>query len=176
LRPINIEAERWFVSGARLDLSILERAPCRIRVPDSSEMLKSLRPSIIRTLGGDCRLTAVLRGSALVMAIQVLGIALTYSMQVVIARCAGPFEFGVFAYAWTWMNVLFLVAAFGMNESALRLMPSYSARSEWPLCAASSSADRLWSSASPASPVSRRSVRCCYSAIGSASTTGCRFC
>jgi O-antigen/teichoic acid export membrane protein len=133
LRPINIEAERWFVSGARLDLSILERAPCRIRVPDSSEMLKSLRPSIIRTLGGDCRLTAVLRGSALVMAIQVLGIALTYSMQVVIARCAGPFEFGVFAYAWTWMNVLFLVAAFGMNESALRLMPSYSARSEWPL-------------------------------------------
>ena len=95
-------------------------------------MLSSLRPLIIRTLGDD-RLALVLRGSALVMATQVLGIVLTYSMQVVVARCAGPFEFGVFAYAWTWMNVLFLVAAFGLNESALRLMPSYSARGQWPL-------------------------------------------
>jgi O-antigen/teichoic acid export membrane protein len=95
-------------------------------------MLSSLRPLIIRMLGDD-RLALVLRGSALVMATQVLGIVLTYSMQVVVARCAGPFEFGVFAYAWTWMNVLFLVAAFGLNESALRLMPSYSARGQWPL-------------------------------------------
>jgi len=48
-------------------------------------MLTSLRPLIIRTLGEDRRLTAVLRGSALVMATQVLGIALAYAMQVVIA-------------------------------------------------------------------------------------------
>ena len=136
LRPIDIiEAARpaLSVSGACFNLSIIERTPCRIRVPDWSEMLTSLRPLIIRMLGEDRRLTAVLRGSALVMATQVLGIALTYSMQVVIARCAGPFEFGVFAYAWTWMNVLFLVAAFGLNESALRVMPSYSARGQWPL-------------------------------------------
>ena len=135
LRPTDIiEAARPALSVSEgFDLSIHERAPYRMRVPDWSEMLTSLRPLIIRTLGEDRRLTAVLRGSALVMATQVLGIALAYAMQVVIARCAGPFEFGIFAYAWTWMNVLFLVAAFGLNELALRLMPSYSTRGQWPL-------------------------------------------
>jgi O-antigen/teichoic acid export membrane protein len=96
-------------------------------------MLKFLRPVLIRVLGDDRGLTALFRGSALVMATQVFGIGLAYAMQVVIARCAGPFQFGLFAYAWTWMNVIFLVAAFGLNESALRLIPSYSTRGQWSL-------------------------------------------
>lgn len=71
------------------------------------------------------------RRSALVMATQVAGIALAYAMQVVIARTAGRFEFGVFAYAWTWMNVIFLIGAFGMNDTALRLIPAYTTHAQW---------------------------------------------
>ena len=84
-----------------------------------------------RLIEGDQRLQVLLRGSALVMATQIVGIGLAYAMQVAIARWSGPFEFGLFAYAWTWMNVLFLVAAFGLNETALRLIPAYTAHAEW---------------------------------------------
>lgn len=67
----------------------------------------------------------------LLMGVQIVGIGLAYAMQVAIARWAGTFEFGLFAYAWTWMNVLFLIAAFGLNETALRLIPAYAAHGAW---------------------------------------------
>jgi O-antigen/teichoic acid export membrane protein len=93
--------------------------------------LQELAARAIGLIGGNDRLGSLFRGSALVMATQVAGIALAYFMQVVIARTAGTYEFGVFAYAWTWMNVIFLIGAFGMNESALRLIPSYHAHAQW---------------------------------------------
>lgn len=73
----------------------------------------------------------LLQGSMLVMATQIAGIGLAYAMQVVVARSAGVFEFGLFAYAWTWMNLIFLVAAFGLNEAALRLIPTYATHGQW---------------------------------------------
>ncbi|MBK8176686.1 MAG: oligosaccharide flippase family protein [Rhodospirillales bacterium] len=93
--------------------------------------MSRLRRLLDRALGNDQRLSTLFRGSALVMATQIAGIGLAYAMQVIVARWAGAFEFGIFAYAWTWMNLIFLVAAFGLNESALRMLPTYAAHSEW---------------------------------------------
>lgn len=93
-------------------------------------MRARLRATVERLLGTD-RLGSLFRGSALVMLTQVAGIGLAYLMQVVIARWAGPFAFGVFAYAWTWMNLIFLVAACGLNDAALRLIPAYATQTEW---------------------------------------------
>lgn len=76
-------------------------------------------------------LATLLRGAALVMVLQVAGVGVAYGMQVVVARWAGAFEYGVFAYAWTWMNLIYLVGSFGMGDAALRLIPSYSAHGEW---------------------------------------------
>jgi O-antigen/teichoic acid export membrane protein len=95
-------------------------------------MLKEMQRLISRVVGEDRRLGSLFTGSAMVMVTQILGIGLAYTMQVVIARWAGAFEFGLFAYAWTWMNLIFLVAAFGLNEAALRLIPAYSAHEQWP--------------------------------------------
>ena len=88
--------------------------------------------SSLRRVGEHRHGGGLLRGSMLVMATQIAGIGLAYAMQVVVARTAGVFEFGLFAYAWTWMNLIFLVAAFGLNEAALRLIPTYATHGEWP--------------------------------------------
>ncbi len=90
-------------------------------------LLSSLRQKLVE----HCHGKSLLGGSMLVMATQIAGIGLAYAMQVAIARAAGVFEFGLFAYAWTWMNLIFLVAAFGLNEAALRLIPTYVAHGDW---------------------------------------------
>ncbi|NJO56717.1 MAG: oligosaccharide flippase family protein, partial [Rhodospirillales bacterium] len=90
-------------------------------IPGSQALRSKLRELLDRHRHGG----ALLRGSALVMMTQIAGIGLAYAMQVAVARSAGVFEFGLFAYAWTWMNLIFLVAAFGLNEAALRLIPTY---------------------------------------------------
>jgi O-antigen/teichoic acid export membrane protein len=91
----------------------------------------ALQSRIGQLLGDRRHSGGLLRGSMLVMATQILGIGLAYAMQVAVARTAGVFEFGLFAYAWTWMNLIFLVAAFGLNEAALRLLPTYATHGEW---------------------------------------------
>ncbi|MBK8210275.1 MAG: lipopolysaccharide biosynthesis protein [Rhodospirillales bacterium] len=91
-----------------------------------------LLSSARRLLGDQRHSRHLLRGSMLVMATQIAGIGLAYAMQVAVARTAGVFEFGLFAYAWTWMNLIFLVAAFGLNEAALRLLPTYASQGDWP--------------------------------------------
>lgn len=100
---------------------------------EQERKLTFLQSSMRRVFGADRRLRGLLRGSALVMAIQVFGIGLAYAMQVLVARRAGAFQFGLFAYAWTWMNLVFLVAPFGLNELVLCLIPSYATRGQWPL-------------------------------------------
>ncbi len=90
-----------------------------------------LLSSARRLLGDQRHSRHLLRGSMLVMATQIAGIGLAYAMQVAVARTAGVFEFGLFAYAWTWMNLIFLVAAFGLNEAALRLLPTYASHGDW---------------------------------------------
>jgi O-antigen/teichoic acid export membrane protein len=95
-------------------------------------MVRRWRALAERVLGDDRRLESLFRGSALVLATQVVGIGLAYAMQVVIARWAGAFEFGVFAYAWTCMNLLLIVGTIGLGDSALRLIPSYSTHQDWP--------------------------------------------
>lgn len=71
------------------------------------------------------------RGSSVVVFIQVIGMLLSYAMQVIVARISGATEFGIFAYAWTWFNMLFIVASGGMNEVVLKLLPQYVIKQEW---------------------------------------------
>ena len=97
----------------------------------TADVAQALLSGVRRLLGDHRHRGGLLRGSMLVMATQIAGIGLAYAMQVVVARTAGVFEFGLFAYAWTWMNLIFLVAAFGLNEAALRLIPTYATHGEW---------------------------------------------
>jgi len=68
----------------------------------------------------------------LAMVIQVAGVALGYGLQFFLARRLGSSEYGVFASAVAWSTALAVVAAVGLPMSALRFIPEYVAKSDWP--------------------------------------------
>jgi len=66
-----------------------------------------------------------------VLTIQVVGSALAYGTQILLARWMGPLEFGIFVYAWSWVTLLPILAALGLGKSVIRLVPEYLARGDW---------------------------------------------
>ncbi len=58
-------------------------------------------------------------------AIQILSIALNYTVNVLLARWMGVSDYGVFQYAYTINLVLSFVAGFGVSGAVLRFIPEY---------------------------------------------------
>ncbi len=77
------------------------------------------------------RLAHRLAGAAFL--IEVLSAALAYVVQVLLARWMGSFEFGVYAYMWTWVMLLGSVVDCGMAASAARFIPEYTDEALLPL-------------------------------------------
>lgn len=73
----------------------------------------------------------VLLGGAESFVIMTFGIIILYTTQILIARFSGPVEFGIYAYAWTIATLFSLLLPIGLNETVLRLIPSYSAKNQW---------------------------------------------
>lgn len=86
---------------------------------------------LVDALGLGHDISAVVRGAGLVLTIQVVGSALAYGTQILLARWLGPLEFGIFVYAWTWVTLLPILAALGLGKSVIRLVPEYLARGDW---------------------------------------------
>lgn len=95
----------------------------------------SLQARVKRMLLDAGDLGAVLRGAASVMAIRVAGAGITFASMVLLARWMGAFEFGIYAYVWTWVILVGTMAPLGLNTSVLRFVPEYIARRRW---------NRLW--------------------------------
>ena len=70
------------------------------------------------------------RAALSVFVIRIVGAALAYGAQVLLARLLGKAEYGVFATVWVWTNVLGHGALWGLNHSACRFVPHYRARGE----------------------------------------------
>ncbi len=51
--------------------------------------------------------------------------------QVVLARKLGPKDYGIYAYALSWMTILSIFAKLGFETSLLRFVPEYKVHSEW---------------------------------------------
>lgn len=82
-------------------------------------------------LGEAGHLASVLRGAASVLAIRVAGAGIAYVSMVLLARWMGAFEFGIYAYVWTWVILVGTMAPLGLNTSILRFVPEYTARARW---------------------------------------------
>ena len=65
------------------------------------------------------------RAAGTAFAIRVASAALVYLTQVLFARWMGTFEFGVYAYVWTWVLLLGGVIDLGLASSAQRFIPEY---------------------------------------------------
>jgi O-antigen/teichoic acid export membrane protein len=76
----------------------------------------------------DSRLFGVLSSAGRVLAIRILGAALTYGSMVLLARWLGAHEFGIFAYVQVITMLLGIAFSFGFSSSSLRFVSSYAAR------------------------------------------------
>jgi O-antigen/teichoic acid export membrane protein len=75
----------------------------------------------------------IYRGAGLFMMVQVAGTALSFGLNVVLARSLGVEGYGVFAYAATWLATLLVFCGLGLNTTTLRYVAAYRAQEEWAL-------------------------------------------
>ncbi len=76
-------------------------------------------------------LASVVRGAASVMAVRVAGAGLTFASMVLLARWMGAFEFGIYAYVYTWVLLAATMVPLGLNTSIMRFVPEYMSRKRW---------------------------------------------
>lgn len=69
--------------------------------------------------------------AALALVIQLSGIAVTYTMQVLLARWMGATQYGVYDYVISIATLLGFLACLGLSNSILRFIPEYSVREDW---------------------------------------------
>lgn len=67
------------------------------------------------------------RGAAGALVTRVGGIGIAFLMQVVLARLLGVGSYGIFIYAFTWMDVLALVTLIGGEQTLVRYLAAYRA-------------------------------------------------
>ena len=70
--------------------------------------------------------------SASAFFVLVSGAGVSYVSQVMTARIVGPESFGIYMLAIAWMVMLATLSTLGLHVSLLRLIPTYSARKDWP--------------------------------------------
>jgi O-antigen/teichoic acid export membrane protein len=76
-------------------------------------------------------LAAVVRGSGIAILIQVLGIGLSYGLQVLLARLMGSQAYGVYAYVTTLALLLSTFTVLGFPTAALRFVSEYTMKEQW---------------------------------------------
>lgn len=68
------------------------------------------------------------RAASLAFLIRVGSAGVVYLGQIVLARLMGTSEFGIYAYAWTWVVVVGALADFGLGVASQRFIPEYGER------------------------------------------------
>lgn len=70
------------------------------------------------------------RGAFAVLLTRVGGVVLGYAAQVALARWAGSEAYGVYSLAFAWTSILVVIAALGMPQALVRLIPMYTVESD----------------------------------------------
>jgi O-antigen/teichoic acid export membrane protein len=69
--------------------------------------------------------SAAKQSAALVFGLRVASAGLAYFIQIFLARWMGPFEYGIYAYVWTWVVMIGGLADLGFATTAQRFIPAY---------------------------------------------------
>jgi O-antigen/teichoic acid export membrane protein len=73
----------------------------------------------------------LLRGAGLAFLLQILGVALTYLLHVMLARWLGAAGYGFYAYVLSWATVLATAGALGLPLASLRFVSQHFAAKRW---------------------------------------------
>ena len=73
------------------------------------------------------------RGSAVYLAIYILGSGISFGIHLFIARVLGATSYGYYVYATSWMAILLLGCNIGLKPTTVRFVAAYAARGEWGL-------------------------------------------
>ena len=73
------------------------------------------------------------RGSAVYLAIYVVGSGISFGVHLFIARVLGATSYGYYVYATSWMAILLLGCNIGLKPTTVRFVAAYNARGEWGL-------------------------------------------
>lgn len=71
------------------------------------------------------RTNQLARGASVTLLARVYGASLAYATQMYLAAKLGAEEFGVFAFAWTWLSVIAFLAPLGFDTSLVRFVPTF---------------------------------------------------
>ena len=63
--------------------------------------------------------------------LQIGGAGIAFLLQVIFARLLGVQDFGNYIYVLTWINILVLIAKFGLDTLLLRYVSAYEGKQEW---------------------------------------------
>lgn len=99
-----------------------------------AQMRSGLSAQWRRLQGGGIGAVLV-RGASAFFAIQLVGTALNFLLNVVLARMMGADPYGRYAYVLNWMLILLLPAKLGLDTAALRFVSLYAMREDWGLLA-----------------------------------------
>ena len=86
---------------------------------------------LLGTFSGDDVGAILIRGAGGTLIVKVLGQALMFGLQILLARLLGGQQFGIYVYVLTWVNVLVLVGKLGCDIALLRYVAVYSSNSVW---------------------------------------------
>jgi O-antigen/teichoic acid export membrane protein len=85
---------------------------------------------LIKTSGVDPRL---LRHSSFLLGATVLGQALSFAVQMLVARRIGIEAYGLYSYAFAWINLLALISLMGSDRLVIRYGSEYEVRADYAL-------------------------------------------
>lgn len=71
------------------------------------------------------------RGASGALLVQVGGAGFSLVVNVLLARLIGKSQYGIYAYAMSWVSVLVVLASLGQSNSVVRFVPVYLHRREW---------------------------------------------
>src|SRR4051812_25032591 len=87
-----------------------------------------LRPRLQSWLSSEHGAAQRMAGTAFV--IRVTGAVVIFVSQILLARWMGGPEFGIYVYAWTWLQMIGDIIHLGLPISAQRIIPEYTQRQD----------------------------------------------
>jgi O-antigen/teichoic acid export membrane protein len=65
--------------------------------------------------------------------VKVAGAALLFFLHLILVKLLGIEQYGIYVYAWNWMNILLVVSLLGFHVSLIRFIAEYNIKRQWGL-------------------------------------------